>query len=108
MTNSKTLKENEEIETYVLPEDEVIGGEWDLPNSSIDTYDSINAPFWEFEYPEFTAYIKAVKRTDDPDIVEVEYYVYRQNNAHCNGYYGLWDTGKAMVNISTHRRWNVA
>ena len=52
-------------------------------------------------------YIKSVTPTDDPDQVLIEYYVYRQNNAHCSGYYGLWDTGKAMVNTRTHRRWNV-
>ena len=96
-----------ESETYDLPENAKIGGTWKLPKSYIDTYDSINAPYWEFEEPEFTAYIKAVKRTDDPNTLEIEYWVYRSNPAHCNGYYGLWDTGKALVNTKTHRRWNV-
>ena len=95
-------------ETYDLPENAIIGGSWELPRAFIDTYDAPNVPYWDIEEPEFNGYIKSVKETTDPNIVEVEYYVYRQNNAHCNGYYQYWDSGKAMVNTSTHRRWNVA
>ena len=107
MTNSKTLKENEEIETYVLPEDAVIGGEWNLPKSYIAMYDAPEAPYWDIDEPAFNGYIKSVKETDDPDIMKVEYYIYRRNSAHCDGYYSHWSTGTAMVNIRTHRRWNV-
>ena len=96
------------IETYVLPEQAVVGGKWELPKSYIDTYDSINAPYWELEEPEFSAYIKSVEKTDSPNILEIEYWVYRANPAHCAGYYELWDKGTALVNIATHRRWNVA
>ena len=96
------------IETYNLPENAKVGGVWDLPKSYIDTYDSINAPYWDIEEPEFTAFVKAVKRTDEHDVLEVEYWVYRSNNAYCRGYYQHWSTGTARVNISTHRRWNVA
>ena len=106
MTNSSIL--NVVAESYVLPEQAVVGGKWELPKSYIDTYDSINAPYWDFPYPEFTAYISSVKKTDDPNILEIEYRVYRSNPAHCSGYYQYWDDGKAKVNISTHRRWNVA
>ena len=96
-----------EIEVYDLPEQAVIGSSWELPTSYIDTYDSINAPYWDIEEPQYMGYIRSVKKTDDPDQVEVEYYIYRQNNAHCSGYYGLWTTGKALVDINTHRRWDV-
>lgn len=104
MTNSNTTK----IEVYDLPENATIGGEWNLPEHFVDTYDSINAPYWDFPFPEFTAYIKAVTPTNDPNIVEVEYYVYRLDRAHCAGYYSHWSTGTAMVDIKTHKRWDVA
>ena len=93
---------------FDLPASAKVGKSWNLPDWFIQGNNSPEAPYWSFSFSEFTAYIKAVTPTDDPNIVEVEYYVYRQNNAHCSGYYGLWDTGKAMVDISTHRRWNVA
>lgn len=102
MTNSNN------IETYDLPEEAIIGGEWQLPKSYIDSYDNINAPYWDFPFPEFTGYIKSVKKTDNPNILKVEYWIYRSNNAYCNGYYCYWDKGTAMVDISAHRRWNVA
>ena len=98
----------DEFNHYDLPSSAEVGKSWDLPDWFIQGNNSPKAPYWHFSFCEFNAYIKSVTPTDDPDIVEVEYYVYRQNNAHCNGYYGLWDTGKAKVNISTHRRWNVA
>ena len=105
MTNSNISNNSE---TYVLPEEAVIGGEWNLPEHFINTYDNINAPYWDFPFPEFTGYIKSVKKTDNPDQVEVEYYIYRLNRAHCAGYYQKWDTGKALVDVKTHKRWNVA
>ena len=52
--------------------------------------------------------ICAVEKTDDPNILKVEYWIYRSNNACCSGYYCYWDKGTALVNTSTHRRWNVA
>ena len=107
MRNSNISNAAAEIEVYDLPENATIGGEWQLPKSYIDTYDNINAPYWDFPFPEFTAYIKSVTATDNPDQVEVEYYVYRRDHAHCAGYYGLWDTGKAIVDVKTHRRWDV-
>ena len=103
MTNS-----NISTEAYDLSEKAVVGGSWELPKSYIDNYESPEAPYWDFPYPEFTAYIKSVKETDDPNILLVEYYVYRLDKTHCSGYYQYWDNGKAMVNTSTHRRWNVA
>ena len=102
MTNS-----NISAEAYDLPEQAIVGGSWELPESYIDTYDSINAPYWDIEEPEFNGYIKSVKETDDPNILLVEYCVYRLNKAHCDGYYSRWTTGKAMVNVNTHRRWDV-
>ena len=107
-TKEEADKLIDEFNHYDLPSSAEIGKSWNLPDWFIQGNNSPEAPYWSFAFCEFTAYIKAVKPTDDPDTVEVEYYVYRQNNAHCNGYYGLWDTGKAMVDISTHRRWNVA
>lgn len=92
---------------YDLPSDAEVGGSWDLPDWYIDNRDIPNAPYWKFSYPEFTAYIKSVKRTNDPNILEIEYWLYRSNPAHCSGYYHYWDNGKAMVNTKTHRRWNV-
>lgn len=92
---------------YDLPSDAEVGGSWDLPDWYIEGNNSPNAPWWKFSYPEFTAYIKSVKRTNDPNILEIEYWLYRSNNAHCSGYYGFWDKGTALVNITTHRRWNV-
>ena len=107
MTNANVLNAKSEIETYVLPSDAVVGGEWNLPNSFIDTYDEIKAPYWDFPYPEFTAYIKSVKETEKKGILLVEYYVYRLDKAHCDGYYSRWTTGKALVDVNTHRRWDV-
>ena len=107
MTNSKTLKENEEIETYVLPEDAVVGGSWNLPRSYIEGVESINAPYWDFEEAEFTAYIKSISVTDDQNILKVEYWIYRRDHGHCSGYYGFWASGTAMVDVNTHRRWDV-
>ena len=98
----------DEFNHYDLPASAVIGGSWKLPDWFIQGNNSPEAPYFNFSFCEFTAYIKSVTPTDEPNTVQVEYYVYRQNNAHCNGYYGLWDTGKAKVNVSTHRRWNVA
>ena len=92
---------------YDLPEKAKVGGSWGLPKWYIDGCDNPDAPHWKFNYSEFTAYIKSVTATDNPDQVEVGYYIYRLNKAHCSGYYGLWTTGKAMVNTKTHRRWNV-
>lgn len=107
MRNSNISNAAAEIEVYDLPENATIGGEWQLPKSYIDTYDNINAPYWDFPFPEFTAYIKSVSVTEDPKILKVEYWIYRRDAAHCDGYYGFWDSGKAMVNVDTHRRWNV-
>ena len=95
-------------ETYDLPENAKVGGIWNLPKGFIFGIDNVNAPHWDFDYPEFTAFIKAVKRTDEHDVLEVEYWVYRSNNAYCSNYYCYWDKGIAKINTSTHRRWNVA
>ena len=95
------------IETYDLPENAKVGGTWNLPRGFIFGIDNINAPYWDIEEPEFSAYIKSVKETDDPNILEIEYWVYRSNNACCSGYYSYWDKGTALFSISTHRRWNV-
>lgn len=103
--NTNTSNNNE---TYNLPENATIGGEWQLPEHFIDTYDGIDAPYWDIEEPEFTGYIKSVKKTDNPNILKVEYYIYRLDKARCAGYYGLWDTGKALVDVKFHKRWNVA
>ena len=97
-----------ESETYNLPENAKVGGTWDLPKGFIFGVDTVSAPYWDFDEPDFTAFIKAVEKTNDPDILKVEYWIYRSNNACCSGYYCYWDKGTAMVNISTHRRWNVA
>ena len=92
---------------YDLPTDAVEGKEWDLLDWFIEGNNSPKAPWWKFSYPGFTAYIKAVKRTKDSDVLEIEYQLYRADYAHCSGYYARWCTGTAMVNITTHRRWNV-
>lgn len=93
---------------YDLPSSAKVGKSWELPKWFIQGNNSPEAPYWHFSFCEFTAYIKAVTPTDDPDILEIEYWVYRSNPAHCSGYYHKWDTGKARVNLATHRRWNVA
>ena len=93
---------------YDLPENAKVGGSWDLPDWFIQGNNSPEAPYFSFSFCEFSAYISSIKQTGDPDILEIEYRVYRSNPAHCSGYYQYWDSGKAMVNISTHRRWNVA
>ena len=108
MTNSNISNAAAKIEVYDLPEEAIIGGEWQLPKSYIDIYDNINAPYWDFPFPEFTAFIKSVEKTDKEGILLVEYYVYRRDHAHCAGYYSHWSTGTAMVDIKTHRRWDVA
>ena len=109
--NKNKLKEAEslveEFCNYTLPDDACVGGEWNLPNWYIFGNDSPNAPVWDFTFPEFTAYIKAVKQTKDPNVLEIEYWLYRANNAHCNGYYQYWDNGKAMIDVKSHRRWDV-
>ena len=92
---------------YDLPSDAVVGREWNLPQSYINGVESIDAPYWEFSFPEFIGFIKSVEKTDEENILKVEYWIYRSNAAHCSGYYGFWDSGKALVNIKTHRRWNV-
>ena len=92
---------------YDLPASAEVGGEWDLPDWFIQGNNSPEAPWWKFSYPGFTAYISSVKRTNDSNILEIEYWLYRANNAHCSGYYARWCTCKARVNIATHRRWNV-
>ena len=104
MTNSNTSNS----ESYDLPSNAKDGGKWDLPKGFIFGIDTVSAPYWDIGEPDFTAFIKAVKGTNNPSILEIEYWVYRSNNAYCSGYYGLWDTGKARVNLATHRRWNVA
>lgn len=93
---------------YDLPSSAEVGSSWELPEWFIQGNNSPEAPYWHFSFCEFTAYIKSVTPTDDPDILEIEYWVYRSNPAHCSGYYHYWDNGKAMVDVSTHRRWNVA
>ena len=98
----------DDFNRYDLPEKAKVGGSWELPDWYINGNNNPEAPYFSFSFCEFTAYIKAVTPTDDPDILEIEYWVYRSNPAHCSGYYHKWDTGKARVNISTHRRWNVA
>lgn len=95
-------------ESYVLPENAIIGKSWDLPKAFIDAYDSPKAPYWDLEEQEFNGYIKSVKETEKKGILLIEYWVYKSNRAHCAGYYQYWDSGKAMVDTSTHRRWNVA
>ena len=97
---------------YTLPDDAVVGGEWNLPEWYIGGVDDPSAPYWQFEFVGFIGYIRSVKKpdvteTDDPNILKVEYWIYRCNSAHCDGYYSRWSTGTAMVNISSHRRWNV-
>lgn len=92
---------------YDLPTDAVVGKEWQLPDWFIQGNNNPEAPWWKFSYPGFTAYIKSVKRTKDADILEVEYQLYKSNDAHCSGYYARWCTGTAMVNTKTHRRWNI-
>ena len=94
-------------EIYDLPSNAVIGSSWELPKGYIEGYDNPKAPYWEFLEPEFNGYMKSVEKTEDPNILKVEYWIYRVNRAHCNGSYRLWTTGKAMVNIATHQRWNV-
>lgn len=93
--------------SYDLPADAVVGGEWELPEWYINDVDDINAPFWDFEFPGFDGFIRSVKKTDKEDILEVEYWIYKRDIAHCNGYYQHCDSGKAMVDISTHRRWMI-
>ena len=87
---------------YELPEGATVDGSWDLP----DTYDDLpDAPDWKFSFSEFSGFIKSVTKTDDPNQVKVEYYIYRRNSAR--GLYEFWNSGKARVDIKTHRRWNV-
>ena len=95
-------------ETYDLPSNAKAGRTYDLPKGFIFGIDNVSAPYWELGEPDFTAFIHSVKKTANPNILEIEYWVYRSNNARCSGYYHYWDNGKAMVDVSTHRRWNVA
>jgi hypothetical protein len=89
---------------YDLPKAATVGGSWDLP----DAYDDIpSAPSWKFSFSGFSGFIKSVSATDDPNQVKVEYCIYRRNSARGIGFYEFWDSGKAMVDISTHRRWVV-
>jgi len=92
---------------YDLPESAVVGGEWDLPDWYISFQTEPDAPYWKFSFPEFDGFIKSIKTTDNPELLEIEYYIYRRDIAHCSGYYGLWSSGRALVNTKTHRRWVV-
>ena len=97
---------------YTLPSDAVVGGEWSLPEWYIGGVNNPVAPDWNFSVSGFTGYIRSVKKpdvteTDAPNILKVEYWIYKRNSAHCDGYYSRWSTGTAMVNILSHRRWNV-
>ena len=105
MTNSNTSNNSE---TYDLPSNAKVGRAYDLPKGFIFGVDTVSAPYWDMGEPDFTAFIHSVKKTDDPNILEIEYWVYRSNNAYCSGYYCYWDKGTAMVDVSTHNRWNVA
>ena len=98
----------DEFNHYDLPASAEVGKSWNLPRWFIQWNNNPEAPYFRFSFCEFVAYIKSVTPTNDPNILEIEYWVYRSNPAHCSGYYHKWDTGKAMVDISTHRRWNVA
>jgi hypothetical protein len=91
---------------YDLPADAFIDGSWDLPDNFING-SAPNAPTWDLNFPEFTAYIKSTSSTSYQDLVEVEYYVYKLNTTHWDGYYELWSTEKAVVNTKTHRRWKL-
>lgn len=93
---------------YDLPEDEgaAVGKSWDLPDHFI-VPDAPTTPYWDFSYDGFTAYIKSITPTDDPDQVEVEYCTYRLDETHGEFYFSLWNTAKAIVNTKTHRRWSV-
>ena len=107
-TKEETDKLIDEFNHYDLPSSAEVGKSWNLPDWFIQGNNSPEAPYFSFSFCEFNAYISSVKKTDDPDILEIEYRVYRSNPAHCSGYYHYWDNGKAMVNVKTHRRWNVA
>lgn len=107
-TEEEASKLIDEFNHYDLPEKAKVGGSWELPGWFIQGNNSPEAPYWSFAFCEFTAYISSVKKTDNPDILEIEYRVYRSNPAHCSGYYHYWDNGKALVNVKTHKRWNVA
>ena len=89
---------------YDLPKAATVGGSWDLP----DAYDDLpDAPDWKFSFSGFSGFIKSVSATDDPNQVKVEYWIYRRNSARGIGFYEFWDSGKALVDINTHRRWVV-
>lgn len=92
---------------YELPADAVVGGKWSLPDWYIYSVNSPDAPIWDFSFAEFDGYIESVTETEDKDILKIKYRIYRRNSAHCDGYYQHWDSGTALVNIKTHRRWNV-
>lgn len=92
---------------YDLPSTAVVEGVWDLPGCYVNGIDDPVAPDWDFNFAGFSGFIKSVKKTDDPDLLLVEYWIYRRDRAHCDGYYGFWDSGKAMVNVRTHRRWMI-
>ena len=90
-----------------LPADAVVGGEWSLPDWYIYSVNRPDAPIWDFSFAEFDGYIESVTETEDKDILKIKYRIYRRNSAHCDGYYQHWDSGTALVNTKTHRRWNV-
>lgn len=96
----------EEYIHYELPKDAEVGKCWDLPDNFISFRDEPDAPSWDFGFPEFRAYISAIRATEYPDLLQVDYVVYRRNEAHCEGYYGVWDTDTAYVNTKTCRRWH--
>lgn len=92
---------------YDLPKAATVGGSWDLPDCFVSGVDDPNAPTWPFMFAEFTGYIKSVSTTEQPGRLEIEYWIYRRDSAHCDGYYSRWSTGKAIVDTGTHRRWMI-
>lgn len=107
-TKEEASKLIDEFNHYDLPSSAEIGKSWNLPDWFIQGNNSPEAPYFSFSFCEFSAYISSVKKTDNSDILEIEYRIYRSNPAHCAGYYSHWSAGTAMVDIKTHRRWNVA
>ena len=88
-TKEDASKLIDEFNRYNLPEKAKVGGSWDLPDWYIAGNNSPEAPYFNFSFCEFTAYISSVKKTDNPDILEIEYRVYRSNPAHCRGLLSL-------------------
>ena len=93
------------MDGYILPENAVVGGEWNLPDSYENGINNPEAPHWAFDVVGCTAYIKSVKTTDKEGILLVEYCVYRRDRTNDDGHYQHWDSGTAMVDINTRRRW---